>query len=160
MLGRLYEGQDCAASRALELVGERWTLLVLRDAMFAGCTRFSQFQAKLAIAPNILTKRLAALVEAGIFEIPDDRHEYLLTEMGQTLKPVIVALTRWGEQWISSGPVRFVHDSCDTEVEHRFWCPRCAAEADPVDVQVRQRTAEERAAIAPKIRPIVEQSVG
>jgi len=147
MLGRLYETEDCSVARALELVGERWTLLILRDAMFAGYTRFSQFQAGLAIAPNILTKRLAALVETGILAVPADTHEYVLTEKGQTLKPVVVALTRWGDRWISTGPVSFVHAQCDSEVEHHFWCAHCADEVDPVDVRVRRRSDEEREAL-------------
>jgi DNA-binding HxlR family transcriptional regulator len=147
MLGRFYETEDCSAARALELVGERWTLLILRDAMFAHYTRFSQFQTNLAIAPNILTKRLTVLVEAGILEVPDGRQEYVLTEMGQTLKPVVVALTRWGDRWLGAGPVRLVHDTCDTVIEHHFWCARCAAEVEPADVQARRRSTEERRAL-------------
>jgi DNA-binding HxlR family transcriptional regulator len=147
MLGRLYDTEDCSAARTLELVGERWTLLILRDAMFRHYIRFSQFQANLAIAPNILTKRLTALVEAGILQVPQGKQEYVLTEMGQTLKPVVVALTRWGDQWISAGPVGFVHDKCDTEIEHRFWCANCAGEVQPIEVQVRPRSAEEREAL-------------
>ncbi|TWF77251.1 HxlR family transcriptional regulator [Pseudonocardia hierapolitana] len=147
MLGRLYETEDCSVARALELVGERWTLLILREAMFADSTRFSQFQASLAIAPNILTKRLSALVEAGILHVPPGSHEYVLTAMGMTLKPVVVALARWSDRWIGAGPVRFVHDTCDTEVEHRFWCGGCQGEAQPGDVQVRLRSAEEREAL-------------
>ncbi len=147
MLGRLYETEDCSAARALELVGERWTLLILRDALFRGFTRFSQFQASLAIAPNILTKRLAALVDAGILAVPDGAQEYLLTDSGQSLKPVVVALTRWGDRWVRNGPARFVHGDCDTEIEHRFWCAECARSVEPVDVQVRRRSAGERAAL-------------
>ena len=148
MLGRLYEAEDCSAARALELVGERWTLLILRDAMFRHHTRFSQFQSELAIAPNILAKRLATLVAAGIFEV--ERQEYLLTERGRSLLPVLVALTRWGDRWISAGPVRIVHAGCGTEVEHPIRCPHCAdavEPVDPVDVDVRPRSAAEREAL-------------
>lgn len=147
MLGRLYETEDCSAARALELVGERWTLLILRDAIFAHLTRFSEFQASLAIAPNILTKRLGALVDANIFQLDPETHEYLLTEMGATLKPVVVSLTRWGDRWVSAGPVRFVHDTCDTEVDLDFWCADCADAVDHKDVQVRVRTTKERRAL-------------
>src|SRR4051794_25667494 len=99
MLGRLYEGQICSAARTLEIVGERWSLLIIRNAMFAGATRFTDFQRSLGIAPNILTKRLADFVEAGIFELrPGDagHAEYQLTGKGLDLQPVIVALTAWG----------------------------------------------------------------
>lgn len=147
MLGRLYEAEDCSAARALELVGERWTLLILRDALFRHHTRFSQFQAGLAIAPNILTRRLAALTEAGIFRVPPGTREYVLTEMGQSLKPVVVALTHWGDQWISAGPARFVHTACEGEIEQRFWCDRCAQEVEPGEAQARRRTDDERQAL-------------
>ena len=70
MLGRLYENQDCSAARTLEVVGERWSLLILRDAMFGGFTRFSQFQKSLGIATNILAKRLEGFVAAGLMEQP------------------------------------------------------------------------------------------
>jgi len=69
MLGRRYEGENCSAARTLELVGERWSLLIVRNAMFAGMTRFTEFQRSLGVAPNILTKRLAEFVEAGLFEL-------------------------------------------------------------------------------------------
>jgi DNA-binding HxlR family transcriptional regulator len=84
MLGRLYEGQDCSAARALELVGERWSLLILRDAMFRGYTRYGQFQKSLGIASNILAKRLEDFVAAGIMQRGQpagagEQVEYLLT---------------------------------------------------------------------------------
>jgi DNA-binding HxlR family transcriptional regulator len=147
MLGRMYEGEDCAAARALELVGERWSLLILRDALFRHSTRYSQFQSSLAIAPNILSRRLSTLVEAGIFRAHalDSRQghqEYLLTEMGQSLKPVIISLTRWGDQWIGPGPVEFVHQQCGTEVEHEIGCAACGDGVDLADVQTRLRSRQ------------------
>lgn len=147
MLGRTYEGEDCSAARALELVGERWSLLILRDALFRHYTRYSQFQSSLAIAPNILAKRLSTLVESGIFRTraPETRpghQEYVLTEMGQSFKPVIIALTRWGDQWISPGPVEFVHHQCDTEVEHEIRCAACGDDLPLADVQVRLRSPQ------------------
>lgn len=147
MLGRLYEDEDCSAARTLELVGERWTLLILRDAMFRGSTRFSQFQGSLAIAPNILAKRLAALVEADVLRVPDGAQEYVLTERGQSLKQVVIALTRWGDRWIGAGPVTFAHDGCDAGVDQHLSCSVCAGEIDPADVQVRHRGDDERAAL-------------
>lgn len=116
MLGRLYDNQDCSAARTLELVGERWSLLILRDAMFRNFTRFSQFQKSLGLATNILAKRLDDFVAAGIMEhrqpeASGARAEYLLTPKGLELKPVIIALTEWGDKWVQPGPVVFQNAS-------------------------------------------------
>ncbi|WP_344845859.1 helix-turn-helix domain-containing protein [Nonomuraea dietziae] len=141
----MYEGEDCAAARALELVGERWSLLILRDALFRHFTRYSQFQSSLAIAPNILAKRLNTLVEAGILRthaLESRGQEYLLTEMGQSLKPVIVSLTRWGDHWIGPGPVDIVHQQCGTEVEYEIHCAACGDDVDLADVQTRLRSRQ------------------
>jgi DNA-binding HxlR family transcriptional regulator len=114
MLGRLYENQNCSAARALELVGERWSLLILRDAMFGNFTRFSQFQKSLGIATNILAKRLEDFVASGLMERRQpgafgEQAEYLLTRKGLDLKPVIIALTEWGDKWVRPGPSVFRH---------------------------------------------------
>jgi DNA-binding HxlR family transcriptional regulator len=119
MLGRLYDNQDCSAARALELVGERWSLLILRDAMFRNSTRFSQFQQSLGIATNVLAKRLEGFVAAGLMEhrqpgAPGEQADYLLTEKGLELKPVIIALTAWGDKWVRPGPVVF-QSACDSQ---------------------------------------------
>jgi DNA-binding HxlR family transcriptional regulator len=111
MLGRTYEGEECSAARTLGLVGERWSLLILRDAMFRGSTRFSQFQKSLGVATNILAKRLEGFVDDGLMERrqPDsgEQAEYVLTRKGLELKVVIVALTQWGDKWLGPGPVVF-----------------------------------------------------
>ncbi len=117
MLGNTYPGQDCSAARTLELVGERWTLLILRDALFRHYVRYSQFSASLGIATNILAKRLEGLVAAGIMDARStgghaDHREYHLTERGQEMKPIIMALTEWGDKWLGPGPVLF-HDQAD-----------------------------------------------
>jgi DNA-binding HxlR family transcriptional regulator len=127
MLGRLYENQDCSAARALELVGERWSLLILRDAMFRNFTRFSQFEKSLGLATNILAKRLDGFVAAGLMErrppgAAGEPAEYLLTQKGLELKPVIIALTAWGDNWVRPGPVVF-----QTE-----------ADGQPVELQLRR----------------------
>lgn len=120
MLGRLYESQDCSAARTLELVGERWSLLILRDAMFRRYTRFSQFQKSLGLATNILAKRLDGFVEAGLMErrqVAGEQADYLLTGKGLALKPVIIALTEWGDRWVQPGPVLFSDGSDGQQVE-------------------------------------------
>ncbi|OWY28402.1 winged helix-turn-helix transcriptional regulator [Herbaspirillum robiniae] len=94
--------QECPVARTLQLIGEWWTVLIVRDA-FSGLTRFDQFRRSLDISPAILTKRLQALVDAGImvrrrYNEHPPRDEYLLTESGRALRPVIAALRDWGEQ--------------------------------------------------------------
>ncbi len=125
MLGKTYPGQDCSAARALEIVGERWTLLILRDAMFRGYVRYSQFTESLGIATNILARRLEGLVAAGLMEIRtpmsrSDHVEYHLTRKGLDLKPVIVALTQWGDAWLGPGPVTFRDAATGAEVSLGF----------------------------------------
>jgi DNA-binding HxlR family transcriptional regulator len=122
MLGRLYENQDCSAARALELVGERWSLLILRDAMFRNYTRFSQFQKSLGIASNILAKRLEDFVAADLMErrqsgSSGEQAEYVLTQKGVDLKSVLIALTEWGDKWVRPGPVEFQNGSDGQRVE-------------------------------------------
>lgn len=142
MLGRLYEGEVCSAARALEAVGERWSLLIVRNAIFAKMTRFSEFQKSLGIAPNILTKRLAEFVEEGIFELqPDEtgKHtEYVLTEKGHDLKPVLLALTNWGDRWDApeeGPPILIVHDKCGGRVALKIECTKCKKSLRSADVE-------------------------
>src|SRR5919108_2757092 len=97
---RSFSDMHCSVAQCLEVVGEWWTLLILRDA-FLGVTRFDQFQQRLKLAPNILTKRLRTLTDAGILERRryqerPERHEYALTDAGKDLFPVLVGLMRWG----------------------------------------------------------------
>jgi DNA-binding HxlR family transcriptional regulator len=93
---------QCPVARSLERVGEWWSILILRDA-FAGMTRFDEFQKSLQIAPNILTRRLTALVNAGMLERKlycerPPRFEYVLTERGRDFRPVVIALQAWGNK--------------------------------------------------------------
>jgi DNA-binding HxlR family transcriptional regulator len=135
MLGRLYEKQNCSASRALELVGERWSLLILRDAMFGGCTRFSQFQKSLGVATNILAKRLEDFVESGLMEhrpgAAGEQAEYVLTRKGLELKSVVIALTEWGDKWVRPGPISYCDQSDGKLVEVQL---RRADDGKQVDV--------------------------
>ena len=157
MLGQSYEGQDCSAARALELVGERWSLLILRDAMFRGTKRFSEFERSLGVVPNILAKRLEGFVESGILrrepqaERPD-QFEYALTEMGLSLKPVVMALTEWGDRWVTPGPVVFTHDACGTVVDHRVSCSTCGVDVPATTVSATLRTGRRRPASAGRTR--------
>src|SRR5438105_7788424 len=92
----------CPIARSLERVGEWWSILIIRDALH-GFTRFDEFQKSLNIAPNMLTRRLSALVDAGLLERRryserPPRYEYVLTEMGRDFRPVIVAMFAWGNR--------------------------------------------------------------
>jgi len=102
MQHKSFADMTCPIARSLEHVGEWWSMLILRDA-FGGTTRFDDFQQSLGIAPNMLTRRLAALVEAGLLERRryserPPRDEYVLTERGRDFKPVLVALVAFGKK--------------------------------------------------------------
>jgi DNA-binding HxlR family transcriptional regulator len=132
MLGTMYESQNCSAARALEVVGERWNLLILRDALFRGMTRFSEFERSLGIAPNVLAKRLGGFVTSGLLKkhsgtAGDDTDHYLPTDKGVSFKPVIVALTAWGDRWAAphGPPVHFEHVGCGGRVDYRLRCIKC-----------------------------------
>ena len=144
MLGRLYEGQDCSAARALELIGERWSMLILRDAIFRGFTRFSEFQRALRIAPNVLAKRLESFVASGILEAgqpgrSSDHYEYRLTDKGRELKPIVMALSAWGARWTRPGEMTYAHVNCGGEVELRMRCTACGTTPSLSDVGVKPR---------------------
>lgn len=131
MLGRDYAGQNCSIARALEIIGERWTLLIVRDA-FLGYSRFDQFAERLGLAPNTLSARLNGLVSAGVlakrrYQERPVRSEYLLTPRGQALLPVLLSLMAWGdEQLASAGPPAVArHLDCGGELAPDARCRRC-----------------------------------
>lgn len=131
MLRSDYSGQNCSIARTLELVGERWTVLVLREA-FLGFRRFGQMQRKLGVARNVLAARLERLVAEGILErVPyserPPRFEYLLTEKGLDLWPVVVELLRWGDRYAAPDgpPIVLRHKGCGGELGDRRVCARC-----------------------------------
>jgi DNA-binding HxlR family transcriptional regulator len=102
MKRKSFQKMQCPVARSLEHVGEWWSILILRDAMH-GMTRFDEFQKSLEIAPNILTRRLSALVDAGLLERRQycerpPRHEYVLTERGRDFRPVLISLQVWGNR--------------------------------------------------------------
>jgi DNA-binding HxlR family transcriptional regulator len=106
-----FADQPCPVARAMAVLGERWAILILREA-FSGATRFDQFERRLGIAPNILAARLRGLVEHGVLEkVPAGegtaRHEYRLTEKGRDVFPAYLALKRWGDRWMAppEGPL-------------------------------------------------------
>jgi DNA-binding HxlR family transcriptional regulator len=132
MLGRTYESQDCSAARALEIVGERWSLMIIRHALFRGVTRFGDFQRSLGIARNVLAARLDRFVDDGLMtREPDEAgsayQKYVLTDKGRELQPVIIALTHWGDRWAAPDgpPVILRHTNCGGEVHQQTICDDC-----------------------------------
>jgi DNA-binding HxlR family transcriptional regulator len=142
MLGRTYESQTCSVARTLELVGERWTLLIIRDA-FLGVRRFGDFAERLGVARNVLQDRLERLVETGILEkVPYQerplRHEYRLTAMGRDLWPSIVALLQFGDKHLApeaGPPMLLLHRGCGGELDGRRTCRTCGAAVELRDVE-------------------------
>jgi DNA-binding HxlR family transcriptional regulator len=117
MLKRDYEGQVCSIAKALELVGERWTLLIVRD-VFLGRRRFDELRDSLGVASNVLTDRLARLVENGILERVryserPERFEYRLTKKGGDLRVPLLALMQWGDRYLSEEPPRLARRVSD-----------------------------------------------
>jgi DNA-binding HxlR family transcriptional regulator len=140
MLGNQYAGQSCSIAGALDVVGERWSLLIVRDVLL-GLRRFEQMQENLGIARNVLQKRLARLVEEGVLERRryqerPARCEYLLTEKGLDLWPTIVALMKWGDRHAApeGPPVVLEHRGCGGAVDEHRLCESCGARLSVRDV--------------------------
>lgn len=122
----------CSVARTLSVVGDRWTLLILRDA-FLRTRRFEDFQERLGMTRHRLADRLAKLIEHGVFERVryqerPERYEYRLTEKGRDLYPVIVALVGWGDRWMAGTagpPIELVHRSCGHVMTPTMTCPHC-----------------------------------
>src|SRR5262249_49435104 len=117
MLNRDYEGQNCSIARALEIVGERWTLLIVRDA-FLGRSRFDEFQQSLGISRNILSERLNRLVDEGILERVlyqkrPARYAYKLTRKGRDLHLALTGLRQWGDAYLSEKPPKLLRAKAD-----------------------------------------------
>lgn len=142
MLPRTYDNQVCSIARALEVLGERWTLLVLRDA-FRRVRRFEDFQRNLGVARNVLTDRLHRLVEEGILErVPYQerpaRFEYRLTEKGLALWPIMITMLQWGDRFYPQAegpPVVVHHRDCGGEIDGHLRCAKCRADLGPRDAQ-------------------------
>ena len=139
-LGVDYDRQDCSLARALELVGERWTMLILRDAFF-GVRRFSDFAAHLDISRAVLAARLSALVEAGLLSRASDGGHpwYDLTDEALELWPALYALAQWGERTSTRDAPRrlFDHAGCGGALERSGRCSSCGATPPPEELVTR-----------------------
>lgn len=128
---------NCSIARPLSFLGERWALLVLRD-LFLGRRRFDEIQESLGVATNVLSQRLATLVDEGIVERRrysehPERFEYLLTEKGRELQPVLLAMLRWGDRYTAEPagpPLETVHDECGHAFHMTPTCSECGGELD------------------------------
>ena len=143
MLGRTYDDQVCSIARALEVLGERWTLLLVRDAL-GGLSRFEEFQQSLGLARNVLTDRLRRLVDAGVLERVryqerPERYRYELTEMGRELGVPILSLMHWGDRHLAGpqGPPRLSrHRGCGGDLRAQLVCDRCDAAVPGSEVEL------------------------
>jgi DNA-binding HxlR family transcriptional regulator len=141
LLPRTYDNQNCSIARTLELVGERWTMLVLREA-FLGRRRFEEYAERLGMARNVLSARLAHLVDEGVLEKVryqdrPERFEYRLTAKGRDLWPVLSALRDYGDRHYAPDgpPVLVTHRGCGGELDDRRICRRCGAALELADVE-------------------------
>jgi DNA-binding HxlR family transcriptional regulator len=142
MLPRTYDNQVCSIARALEMVGDRWTMLVIRES-FMGTRRFDGYQRNLGCARNVLTDRLNRLVEVGIlrkepYQERPTRYEYRLTRRGVELWPAMMTLKSWGDRHLAPDgpPVLVLHRDCGGEIDERLHCSDCGSELGPGDVYV------------------------
>lgn len=133
---------NCSVARTLDIVGEWWTLLIVRNLLM-GQTRFEAIQGDLGIARNILSDRLSTLVEHGIverrrYQEHPERYEYHLTEKGRDLWPVVNALMAWGDRWASpDGPPIVLQHSCGERTKAGAVCEHCGAPLTLADVRVK-----------------------
>jgi DNA-binding HxlR family transcriptional regulator len=134
---------NCSIAQTLEVVGDWWSLLIVRDCLF-GVRRFEQLQTRLQISRNVLTQRLEWLVEHGVLErrpYQDRpvRHEYVLTEKGRDLWPVLEAMRGWGDRWYAPDgpPVEGVHDACGEAMHAVPTCDVCGQRLERTGMHVR-----------------------
>ena len=138
---------ECSIQSTLDLVGDRWTFLILRD-IFRGTRRFSLLQCDLGIAKNLLADRLQRLVDDDIIHkvIYQDRpvrHEYRLTLRGQELSSALIALMNWGDRWCADGepPTVLIHDACGSPLEQLVRCQTCDEPVGPTHIRSRSALA-------------------
>jgi len=139
--------QACSVARALSVLGERWTLLIIRDA-FRGTRRFDEFQRSLGVTRHRLSERLRKLVDEGVLtrvaymERPT-RYEYRLTRKGLALYPVLMTLSQWGDDWMDDGngpPQRYRHSRCGKQARAVLSCEECGDVLRPEEVSAQAGT--------------------
>jgi DNA-binding HxlR family transcriptional regulator len=135
-----FADMDCSVAQCLEVVGEWWSMLILRDS-FLGVTRFDDFQRRLGISRNILQQRLSRLVDADVlvrvpYQDHPKRYDYRLTDKGRDLWPVINAMRQWGDRYAApeGPPLRLVHKSCGATTHIDLVCAACGEAVGARDV--------------------------
>ncbi len=141
---RPFEEQNCSIADALAVIGERWTLLVLREVLL-GRRRFQEIKRQTGIAPNILSDRLSTLVAHGVlrrrlYSRQPESYEYLPTVKALDVVPVLIALTQWGDRHAAgpAGPPRvYVHTTCGHDAQPRLVCGHCEATLRATELRMR-----------------------
>lgn len=136
----------CSIARTLDVAGEWWTPLILRDVAY-GVRRFGEIQEDLGISANVLSDRLDGLLAEGmlerrLYQQRPERHEYRLTEKGADLIPALLALMQWGDRWKwpgGRGPVRVSHEDCGGEVRVEVRCEQCEREVQASELRAKAR---------------------
>jgi len=136
-----FSGMHCSVAQCLEAVGEWWSLLIVRDA-FLGVRRFDEFPSRLGISRNILSQRLARLVDTGVLiKVPyserPPRFEYRLTDKGRDLWPVITTMRQWGDKHAAPNgpPLQVIHKECGQISEAQLVCSACGEPIGPRDLE-------------------------
>jgi DNA-binding HxlR family transcriptional regulator len=140
---RFMLGRPSSVSRALQIIGDKWSFMVVREAFFAN-RRYDKIQSELGIAPNILTDRLSRLVAQGVFhrrlyQTAPERYEYLLTDMGRDLYGPFIAMLAWGDRWHSKGkpPLLLRHVKCGHDFHASVICDQCQKPITAADMQYK-----------------------
>ncbi|HSV37561.1 MAG TPA: helix-turn-helix domain-containing protein [Nocardioidaceae bacterium] len=141
-----YSGDNCTIGRAMTILGERWTFLVIRE-VFNGVRRFDDMRVRTAMPRQVLTNRLALLVDEGIlrkepYQVPGERarHEYRPTQKGLDLYPVLVAVAEWGNRYLADPegpPIEFIHRDCDSTVHAVLECEKGHRLTEPRNVMTK-----------------------
>jgi DNA-binding HxlR family transcriptional regulator len=146
-----FEDMPCSVAQCLEIIGEWWTMLIVRDA-FLGVRRFDDFRERLGIARNVLAQRLAKLVEAGVldkqaYQDHPPRYDYVLTDKGRDLWPVLTSLRQWGDRYAAPDgpPVEVVHTACGKASQYVLVCESCGERVTHRDVRARPSRTRKRA---------------
>ncbi len=136
-----FSEMHCSVAQCLEVVGEWWSMLIVRDA-FLGVSRFDDFQQRLGISRNILMQRLGHLVEAGVlrkvaYSEHPPRYDYRLTAKGRDLWPVLTTMRQWGDKYAAPGgpPLQLTHTSCGQAADAELVCSECGEPIGPLDVR-------------------------
>jgi DNA-binding HxlR family transcriptional regulator len=150
----MYDTQVCSIARALEIVGDRWTLLILRDTSFRA-RRFDDLQHSLGLARNVLTERLQRLCDDGLLERRlyqerPPRYEYVQTPKGRDLFPVLAALIQWGDKYHApNGPPRLIrHRGCGGAIVQKLQCASCGKDVTAEDLESQPGTGARSVPVA------------